>query len=134
MHEKMLENGQVVIKKQFHDFQATRVVRLPEGLTEQDLIKLSPAEIDQIIRQAGPVIGYASMINLAAGGAGTPPAIQFHAAKFLVERAAELEKEAQKDAGKEGLGKLTEAELNALIKHLEQSGVTLEPPKLNEEI
>ncbi len=134
MHEKMLENGKAVVKPGFEERNTTRTVLLPTGLTEQDLVQLSPAEIDQIIRQAGPAVGYASMFKLASGSCGVKETVQYHAAKFLVERAAELEKEAQKDADKEGLGKLTAGELDALIKHLENSGVILETPTLNAEI
>lgn len=80
----------------------TRVVDVPEGLAVQDLARLSPDEIDQIIRRAGPAVGYAALIKLAAGAGGVPPQVQCAAAGKLIERAAALEAAAQ-DQGAAGL-------------------------------
>lgn len=124
----MLESGSPVVKQEFHERNNSRIVRLPVGLTEQEMINLKPAEIDQLIRQAGPIVGYAAMFKLAGGGADTPPSIQYHAAKFLVERAGDLESEARQDGRTRGLENLTPEQLDALINDLERGGAHLSPP------
>lgn len=126
MHEKLIErgvNGEAVGEGTgFLPVGArVRTVDLPAGLSERDLIKLSSGEIDQIIQQAGPVVGYAAMIRLAAGAGGTPPATQFHAAKFLIERAAALEEQKRSMTGAaRGLQNLTNEQLQALVESLEK--------------
>lgn len=122
MHEK-LTGGLPCVKEGFEDHLTKRSISLPKGLSEQDLIKLKPSEIDQLIRQAGPVLGYASMIKLATGGCDTPPNIQFHAAKFLIERAKELETEAKsKNEERGGWREISNDELDKIIEQTAEAG------------
>ncbi len=127
MHEKLIEGSQALEKTELGEPLGSRCVRLPPGLTEADLARLTVQEIDAVIRQAGPVIGYASLIKLASGGAGTPPQTQFHAAKFLVEQSAALQAVADKQAkGLDKLKALSAADLEKVINGLLAGGEVLD--------
>lgn len=134
MHEKLLGKpaGGTEIEP-LGDPLMSRCVRLPAGLTEADLARLTAREIDLVIRRAGPVVGYASMIKLASGGAGTPPQTQFHAAKFLVEQAAALDAAAKAGPSAiDALRDLPQDELNDLIAKLMASGEVTDAEPLSE--
>lgn len=75
-----------------------RVIPLPAGLTLADLQRMNPKEIDRIIKTQGAGIGWAAILALAAGVAGTPSNVQNSAAQALVKRAAELNERDDKDA------------------------------------
>lgn len=90
-----------------------RLVDLPEGLTEHDLIHLSAQEITDRIMRAGPAVAYPALFRLAAGAGGVPPATQFHAARFLVEHSQELD-QARRAALGNALGSMTETQLIAM--------------------
>lgn len=74
-----------------------RAVTLPAGLTLLELQNLPASEIDEKIKAQAAGIGYAGMLKLAAGHGKTPAGTQFHACAFLLNRAAELEREAKED-------------------------------------
>lgn len=128
MHEKLINSeGNALTEPEFRGPEGTRTVRLPAGLSEQELARLTPDEIDLLVRQAGPVVGYASLMKLAAGVAGTPANTQFHAAKLLVERAAELDAAAKADRGTvDALRNLSHDQLQRLIASLQNDGGILD--------
>lgn len=67
-----------------------RSVPLPPGMTLDKLKNMTAADIDKAIKESGAGIGYAAIIAMAAGKGGTPSGTQLQAARFLVERGAEL--------------------------------------------
>lgn len=125
MHTKIIDNKD--LSANFEPRGAlTRTIELPKGLRAEELAQLTPAEINQVIQEIGPAIGYAALARLAAGVGGTPPATQYSAAVFLIERADELEKDrrTQSEAEK-GLAGLSQEQLRALARDLEQSGAVI---------
>lgn len=131
MNNKMVEARKADLENAEEAFQplGTAAVRLPAGLTEKDLVNLTPGQIDQLVRVLGPVVGYASLFKLASGGADVPRNVQEKAAEFLVERAEKLE-EAAKDGGatsKKKLGEFTDEELAAAIEDLRKKVMGKEP-------
>lgn len=109
----------------------SRAVDIPEGLSEHDLVQLSPTEIEARIKKIGPAIGYAGMIKMAAGAGDTPPNTQFHAAKFLIERTDTLDEKDRAQQGAWGLDSMTIEQLRRTSDELQRQLDSLPPPDID---
>lgn len=106
----------------------TTRTELPPGLTVEKMQKCTTAEIDALIKEFGAGIGYANMIKLASGHGKTPAGTQYLCCAFLLNRAQELEDQAQQNASVAAkLRNLPTDKLYKLIAQLEEQE-QLAPP------
>ncbi len=121
MHPKLTNGGMAGVPAEMKQ-NIGHTVKLPSGISEDDLVKLTVEEIEQLVAQAGPVVGYAVMFKLASGTSGVKCTTQLKAAEFLISRGDALEDKKKKRDSEalSGIKALSNAQLDALIPLLEK--------------
>lgn len=118
MDEKLLETGDIEIIPR-----GGRVLEIPAGLTEHDLLHLPVDEVQRRLKESGAAFGMAVMVKLAAGHGKTPSGVQFASAKFLIEQGIteiDKDKETGRDERMNILRNQSAEFLGELVKELEK--------------